>query len=70
MDRTKVDVIEKLPLLTPMKAIKSFLGHTSFYRRFIQDFAMIARPLIMPLEKDVPFDFCKECAKSFSFLME
>nr|XP_016462563.1 PREDICTED: uncharacterized protein LOC107785711 [Nicotiana tabacum] len=30
MDRAKVDVIEKLPPPTPVKAIRSFLGHAAF----------------------------------------
>ena len=37
--------------------IKSFLGHASFYRRFIKDFSKISRPLCRLLEKDENFDF-------------
>nr|GEW60995.1 ribonuclease H-like domain-containing protein [Tanacetum cinerariifolium] len=38
VDRAKVDVIAKLPHPTSIKGVRSFLGHTGFYRRFIQDF--------------------------------
>ncbi|GKE45945.1 reverse transcriptase domain-containing protein [Tanacetum coccineum] len=35
VDRAKVDVIAKLPHLTSVKGVQSFLGHAGFYRRFI-----------------------------------
>lgn len=57
VDRSKVDVISKLPHPTTVKGIRSFLGHAGFYRRFIQDFSKIARPLTHLLEKDAPFIF-------------
>nr|GFA44570.1 reverse transcriptase domain-containing protein [Tanacetum cinerariifolium] len=47
VDRAKVDVIAKLPHPTTIKGIRSFLGHASFYRRFIQDFFKISRPMIL-----------------------
>lgn len=37
VDCTKVDVIEKLPPPTTVKAIRSFLGHADFYMQFIKD---------------------------------
>ncbi|GKC14826.1 reverse transcriptase domain-containing protein, partial [Tanacetum coccineum] len=68
VDRAKVDVIAKLPPPTTVKGIQSFLGHVSFYRRFIQDFSKIARPMTHLLEKETPFIFSKECFKSFEYL--
>ena len=35
VDRTKVDIIEKLPPPNSVRAIRSFLGHARCYRRFI-----------------------------------
>nr|GEX40693.1 retrovirus-related Pol polyprotein from transposon 17.6 [Tanacetum cinerariifolium] len=57
VDKAKVDVIVKLPHPTTVKGIRSFLGHAGFYRRFIQDFSKIARPMTHLLEKDTPFFF-------------
>ncbi|GJR66009.1 reverse transcriptase domain-containing protein [Tanacetum coccineum] len=68
VDRAKVDVIAKLPPPTTVKGIRSFLGHAGFYRRFIQDFSKIARPMTHLLEKDTPFFFLDECLASFNIL--
>ncbi|GJT24018.1 hypothetical protein Tco_0893955 [Tanacetum coccineum] len=61
VDQAKVDVIAKLPPPTMVKGIRSFLGHAGIYRRFIQDFSKIARPMTYLLEKETPFVFSKEC---------
>ena len=45
IDKAKIEAIEKLPPLSSVKGIRSFLGHVGFYRRFIQDFSQIAKPL-------------------------
>ncbi|GJX42155.1 reverse transcriptase domain-containing protein [Tanacetum coccineum] len=68
VDRAKVDVIAKLPHPTTVKGVQSFLGHAGFYRRFIQDFSKISRPMTHLLEKETPFFFLKECIESFNTL--
>nr|GEU30890.1 reverse transcriptase domain-containing protein [Tanacetum cinerariifolium] len=68
VDKAKVDVIAKLPHPTTVKGIRSFLGHVGFYRRFIQDFSKIARPMICLIEKDTPLFFSKECIEAFQTL--
>ncbi|GJU19454.1 reverse transcriptase domain-containing protein [Tanacetum coccineum] len=68
VDRAKVDVIAKLPHLTIVKGVRSFVGHASFYRRFIQDFSKIARPMTHLLEKYAPFVFSQDCINAFETL--
>ena len=66
VDRAKIEVIELLPPPVNIREIRSFLGHASFYRRFIKVFSHIARPLINLLAKDVPFEFDDACLKFFN----
>ncbi|GKF28657.1 reverse transcriptase domain-containing protein, partial [Tanacetum coccineum] len=66
--KAKVDVIAKLPYPTTIKGVRSFLGHAGFYRRFIQDFSKIARPMTHLLEKETLFIFSKECIEAFEIL--
>nr|GEV04966.1 reverse transcriptase domain-containing protein [Tanacetum cinerariifolium] len=65
VDRAKVDVIAKLPHPTTVKGVRSFLGHAGFYRRFIQDFSKISRPMTHLLEKNTPFIFSEDYIKAF-----
>ena len=50
------------------KTVRQFLGHTGFYRRFIQDFSKIAKPLYKLLEKDAKFEWDAECQQRFEEL--
>jgi len=68
VDRSKVEVIAKLPEPKCLKDIRSFLGHGGFYRRFIKEFSKIARPLTKLLGKDVPFNFDEECLQAWEEL--
>jgi hypothetical protein len=65
VDHAKVELIENLPPPTSVKQIRSFLGHASFYRRFIKDFSKISRPLCNLLAKDTTFHFDDACLEAF-----
>ena len=51
-----------------MKTVRQFLGHAGFYRRFIQDFSKISKPLYKLLEKDAKFEWDAECQQRFEEL--
>nr|GEW57756.1 reverse transcriptase domain-containing protein [Tanacetum cinerariifolium] len=68
VDKSKIDVIAKLPHPTTVKGIRSFLCHAGFYHRFIKDFSKIAQSMTRLLEKDTLFFFSKECVEAFQTL--
>ncbi|EUC60435.1 Transposon Tf2-1 polyprotein, putative [Rhizoctonia solani AG-3 Rhs1AP] len=45
METAKVQAVQEWPRPQTIKQIQSFLGFANFYRRFIQDYSSIARPL-------------------------
>ena len=53
-DKAKIATIQT-PLTPPttVRGVRSFLGHASFYQRFIKDFSKITKLLCKFLEKDV-----------------
>ena len=57
VDKAKIEAIEKLPSPMSMKGVHSFLGHASFYKRFIRDFSKVSKPLSALLMQGVPFEF-------------
>jgi hypothetical protein len=68
VDPSKVkDVLNWMP---PMNAseIQSFLGLVGYYRRFINDFSKIAKPMTRLLEKNKDLNWTEECQTSFEEL--
>jgi hypothetical protein len=45
--------------------IRSFLGLASYYRRFIEGFFKIARPMTTLLQKDKKFEWTNVCERNF-----
>jgi len=52
MEKEKVDRVLSWPEPKNVKDIRKFLGLANYYRRFIKDFAQIARPMNMLTRKD------------------
>ena len=51
-------------------AVRSFLGMAGWYRKFIPDFASIAKPLFELTKKDVEWKWTKECQAAFEKLRD
>ncbi|KAI3459775.1 hypothetical protein Pfo_016438 [Paulownia fortunei] len=65
VDKSKIELIANLPTPKTVKEIRSFLGHTGFYRRFIKDFSIISKPLCNLLTKDTIFEWTENCENAF-----
>jgi hypothetical protein len=51
-----------------VKEVRSFLGLEGYYRRFIENFSKITKPLTSLLEKGVDFSWTDERHKAFEEL--
>ena len=65
VDKAKVEVIQDLALPKSIRELRIFLGHVGFYRRFIQDFAKVSKPLTSLLCKKKDFIIEKEGKHAF-----
>ena len=70
VDKAKVEVIQDLALPTSIRELRSFLGHVGFYRRFIQDFAKVSKPLTSLLCKEKDFIIEEEGKHTFMQLKQ
>ena len=66
----KVKAISQFPTPKTPKDIKSFLGLTGYYRRFIENFSNITKPLTSLLKKDIVFYWSHEQEHAFNLLKE
>lgn len=57
MDPGKVKAVVDWPIPKKVKDVQAFLGFANFYRRFIRDFSLIAKPLTSLLKKDVRWNW-------------
>ena len=55
MQSAKVEAVRDWPVPTDVKGIQRFLGFANFYRKFIQDYAKLTKPLTDLIKKETPF---------------
>jgi hypothetical protein len=65
VDLAKVVVILNMAPPTSAKQLRSTLGHTRYYRRFIRNYAIIIAMLEKLLKKSKVFSWKLECDQTF-----
>ena len=68
VDPEKVEAVSNWQQPTNVSEIRSFLGLAGYYRRFIEGFSKIARPMTELLRKDKKFTWTESCERSFQEL--
>ena len=68
MDPKKIEVVVEWKPPRNVTEVRSFLGLAGYYKRFVKGFSMIAAPMTKLLQKNVKFEWCEECQRSFDKL--
>jgi hypothetical protein len=68
MDPSKVKTIIDWPTPKSVKQLQSFLGFANFYRRFIDNYSGITKPLTQLLHKDQKWAWNTKCDSVFALL--
>ncbi|WVZ94846.1 hypothetical protein U9M48_040683 [Paspalum notatum var. saurae] len=68
VDQSKVTEVQNWKIPEDVKGIRSFLGLAGYYRRFIEGFSKIAKPMTALLEKNIKFQWTSACQKAFEKL--
>ena len=67
VDPIKIKGIQEWPTPTRKKELQQFLGFCNFYRRFIEDYSLVAKPLTK-LTGNVPWKWENEQERAFNGL--
>ncbi|KAL5516845.1 hypothetical protein EMCRGX_G002271 [Ephydatia muelleri] len=68
VDPDKVGKVASWPVPQSAQQVQQFLGFANYYRRFIQGFAEVAKPLHRLTEHAVNFSWTAECQEAFENL--
>ncbi|KAE9623441.1 reverse transcriptase family protein, partial [Parasedimentitalea maritima] len=68
VDPAKIEAVATWTTPTNVKEVRSFLGLAGYYRRFVEGFSGIARPLTSLLRKTTRFVWSDRCTQSFEEL--
>jgi len=70
MERKKVQGVVEWPVPKSVKDVQKFWGLANYYRRFVKDFAKIARPLHEMMRKENKWSWGERQQKAFEELKE
>jgi hypothetical protein len=65
VDPTKVAALQKFPQPQDVPQLRSFLGTTNYFRRFVRKYAEVVRPLTDLLKQGVPYAWSDKCQQAF-----
>ncbi|KAI1828762.1 hypothetical protein DTO006G1_9961 [Penicillium roqueforti] len=68
VDPEKISVIQQWKIPTTVKGVQSFLGFCNFYRRFIQGYSAVSKPLHYLTRRDVVYHWSPQCEDAFQKL--
>jgi hypothetical protein len=68
VDPSKVESVTQWEKPLNVTDIRSFLGLAGYYRRFIENFSKIAKPMTELLKNNTKFEWSEACEKSFQEL--
>ena len=68
MDQAKIKAVLEWEAPKTVKEVQSFLGFANFYRRFIEGYSRLTRPLTDLTKKSEKFVWSEECSRAFEGL--
>ncbi|KAK1681688.1 hypothetical protein QYE76_042536 [Lolium multiflorum] len=68
VDPAKIKTVKEWKAPTTQTEVRAFLGLAGYYRRFVEGFSSIARPMTQLLKKDKKFEWTDKCEVSFQKL--
>jgi len=68
MQDAKIFAITEWPPCKSMAEVRAFMGLTGYYRRFVQNFSVIAFPLYSLMKKNAEFIWSDECQQAMDEL--
>ncbi len=64
-DPKKIDAVLRFPAPTTVTGVRSFLGLTGYYRKYVQGYSRLAGSLFELTKKDVAFVWNQDCQQAF-----
>jgi hypothetical protein len=64
-DQSKIATIRDWPVLSTTKELRSFLGLSGYYRKFVKNYGVLAKPLTNLLRKGVLFVWTAKTERAF-----
>ena len=70
VQQAKVDALHKIPASNDVPRFRAFLGLANYYRRFVKNFSLIAKPLTIFTKKDQTWIWNRKQQQTFDTLKQ